>query len=353
MKHYGDNDGLKVLSYNAIITEILTNRNYGKTWAFKKRAVRRAMKHGKKTIWLRMFETEKKECITSFYNSADLQRYCNVSIYDPQYNKNGNIKQIGNTIYFRKKIKGKWTKWKWFLKVYKLSDADAIRSADDVDVDTIVFDEFTKPPHRYNLFRGDIATALSDILFTLKREHEVRIIVTGNKESLSNPINDYFKIPTLPTKYEGIRRFKKGAFVVQQINNKPDNTTNYSKSLFNLFKGTPYGNYIYDDAYKNQKGVKVAKTPHGASIYCQVYIEGKAFKISASNDLFYVNKNIDTTRRVFCDVPPNKWAREQQLVRRYRRYFDALVCAIADGRIYFDNAVTAESFLTFYKWLSI
>ena len=55
-KHYGDKDGLRVLSYNAIITAILSNRNYGKTWTFKRRAFRRALKHGKKTIWLRLFK---------------------------------------------------------------------------------------------------------------------------------------------------------------------------------------------------------------------------------------------------------------------------------------------------------
>ena len=59
--HYGDKDGLLVLSYGAIISAVLSNRNYGKTWAMQRRAFRRALKHGKKTLWLRMFKKEVKD----------------------------------------------------------------------------------------------------------------------------------------------------------------------------------------------------------------------------------------------------------------------------------------------------
>ena len=87
--HYGDKDGLRVLSFNAIITAILSNRNYGKTWTFKRRAFRRALKHGKKTIWLRMFKKEVKEALDTFYKSKDLQKYCGLTIYDKDTNKEG------------------------------------------------------------------------------------------------------------------------------------------------------------------------------------------------------------------------------------------------------------------------
>ena len=166
-KHYGDKDGLRVLSYNGIITAILSNRNYGKTWTFKKRAFKRALKHGKKTIWLRMFKKEVKEALSTFYTSKDLQAYCNISIYDKDNNPQGNLKQIGNTFYYRRKYKsGKFSAWQWFLKVFALTEADALRSADDVDVDTIIFDEFTKTPNKYKRYRGNMVNDFIDILFT-------------------------------------------------------------------------------------------------------------------------------------------------------------------------------------------
>lgn len=102
IKHYS---AIKLLSYNAIYNFIVTNRNYGKTWAFKRRAWRRAIKHGKKTLWLRTFKKEVKEASIKFYASRDLQKFCGIVPYDKE-TKKGNFKQVGNTFYYKKVING-------------------------------------------------------------------------------------------------------------------------------------------------------------------------------------------------------------------------------------------------------
>ena len=145
MKHYSDGEGLRLLSYNAIFNFVQSNRNYGKTWTFKRRAFRRAMKHGKKTIWLRMFKEETKEAVATFFSSADLRTYCGVELFNPETGK-GNVKQEGKTFYYRRNEKAPW---EWFLKVFTLSNPDAVRSADDVKVDTIVFDEKNRYQKEY------------------------------------------------------------------------------------------------------------------------------------------------------------------------------------------------------------
>ena len=104
MKHYSDGEGLRLLSYNAIFNFVQSNRNYGKTWTFKRRAFRRAMKHGKKTIWLRMFKEETKEAVATFFSSADLRAYCGVELFNPETGK-GNVKQEGKTFYYRRNEK--------------------------------------------------------------------------------------------------------------------------------------------------------------------------------------------------------------------------------------------------------
>lgn len=352
-KHYGDKDGLRVLSYNGIITAILTNRNYGKTWTFKKRAFKRALKHGKKTLWLRLFKKEVKEATATFFNSKDLQNYCGLSIYDKDNNKEGNLKQVGSTFYYRKKVNGKWTRWNWFLKLYALSDADAVRSADDVDVDTIVFDEFTKTPNKYKRYFGNMVTDFIDILFSSKREHQVRCIMLGNKESVSNPFFVYFGIKALPASYEGIKTYRKGSFVVQQINNKEETQSNYGTKLNELLKGTAYGNYIYNDAYKLANGFKPRKTPSNANLYVQLYLNNQALKISVLNGFYYVNMKVDNNKRIYCDMLPHKFKNELLLVKKQKRYFVALINALADNRVYYDNEATYEAIQPFYNWLSI
>lgn len=348
--HYGDKDGLKVLSYNAIYSVILSNRNYGKTWTFKKRAFRRALKHGKKTIWIRLFKKEAKECIDTFFSSLDLQAYCGISIYDKDNNPTGNVKQRGKTFYYRT---GPKRPWHWFLKVYSLSDVGALRSADDVAVDTIVFDEFTKPPMDYRRFRGNIATAFTDIFISTKREHKVNCILIGNKESVANPIFNYFGVKPLPASFEGIRKFRKGSIVVQQINNKESTKGDYGEKLMNLLKGTAYGNYLYNGEYKGATGLKPRKTPANALIYCQVIINGQPLKISIHNGYFYVNGRIENTKPIYCDVIAHKYKLERQLVKRHKTFFNGLVNAIADNRVYFDGEASHEVFTAFMSWLGI
>ena len=352
-KHYGDKDGLHALSYNGIITTILSNRNYGKTWTFKKRAFRRALKHGKKTLWLRLFKKEVKEAIATFYTSKDLQKYCGISIYDKDTNPQGNLKQIGGTFYYRKKIKGKWTRWHWFLKVFALSDAGAVRSADDVDVDTIVFDEFTKPTEKYRRYIGNITNDFIDILFSAKREHQIRCILIGNKESVNNPIFTYFNVKPLPTTYQGIKTYRNGSFVVQQINNIEETQSDYGKKMNDLLSGTAYGNYIYKSAYKNEMGFKPRRTPPNANIYCQLVVENQHIKISVVNGFFYVNMKVDTSQRIYCDVLPHKYKNEYLLVRKQKRFFTAFINALADNRVYYEDAQTYEAIQPFMAWLTI
>ena len=352
-KHYGDKDGLHALSYNGIITTILSNRNYGKTWTFKKRAFRRALKHGKKTLWLRLFKKEVKEAIATFYTSKDLQKYCGISIYDKDTNPQGNLKKIGGTFYYRKKINGKWTRWHWFLKVFALSDAGAVRSADDVDVDTIVFDEFTKPTEKYKRYTGNITNDFIDILFSAKREHQIRCILIGNKESVNNPIFTYFGIKPLPTSYQGIRTYRNGSFVVQQINNMEETQSEYGQKMNDLLSGTAYGNYIYKSTYKNESGFKPRRTPPQANIYCQLVIEAQRLKISVFNGLFYVNMKVDTSKRIYCDVLPHKYKNELLLVRKQKRFFTSFINALADNRVYYEDAQTYEAIQPFMTWLTI
>ncbi len=348
-KHYSDGEGLNLLSYNAIFNFVNTNRNYGKTWTFKKRAFRRALKHGKKTIWLRMFKEETKEAINTFFTSSDLRKYCGVELYDPEKNT-GNLKQEGKTFYYRTSNKSPWN---WFLKVFTLSNPDAVRSADDVDVDTIVFDEYTKTPEKYKRYRGSIPNNFIDILFSAKREHEIKCIFLGNKEGFSNPFFRYFGITPPPTNWQGIRTYRNGSIAIQQINNVASVEGDYNSKMADALAGTSYGNYIYKSEYKTATGLKPRKTPANASLYVQLNIHRTPLKISVLDGYFYVNRRIDETKAVYCDTPLHHYRKERLLVRRQRPFFFAFVDALSRSAVYYDNELTHEAIQPFLQWLSV
>lgn len=353
-KHYGDSDGVKLLSYSTgIIYAVVSNRNYGKTWTFKRRAVKRAIKHNKKTIWLRMFKKEMKETINTFFASFDLQKYCGISLYDKEYNKEGNIKQNGNTFYYRKKLKGKWTKWQWFLKVFSMNDVNTLRSADDVNIDTIIFDESAKTKKQLNYFKGDLVNDFIDIFFSLKREHEIKCILLGNKESINNPFYNYFNIkPPLPS-FEGIRSYKNGSFILQQINNIEDESTPYNKRLSCLLENTSYGNYIYNSDYKGVNGVKTRKPPKDANLYVQLYINGVRLVILTLNGNYYISDKVLNSQPIYCDNLPYKYKNEKQLIKRHKQYFKGYINAVAMNHVYYKSMALYEAIQAFNTWLGI
>ena len=163
----------------------------------------------------------------------------------------------------------------------------------------------------------------------------------------------YFNIKPLPTSFEGKRSYKNGAFVIQQINNKEETQSEYGKKMLDLLDGTPYGNYIYNDKYKQETGFKPRKTPNTATLYCQLIFNSQAFKISVCNGYYYVNNKIDKNKRIYCDVLPHKYVHELLLVKRQKRYFIAFINALADNRVYYENPIIYEGLAPFFQWLTI
>ena len=344
MKYF---DAGPTASYNGVFTFFLSNRNYGKTWGFQRRQAQRALKHGKKCIWVRRFKKEAKEAAAKLYKSSDLLAFCGLTPYNPD-TKEGNFKKDGYTFYVKRR--GKWVD---FMKVACLSDANSLRSADDVACDTIVFDEFTTTPEKYSLFRGNEVEAFIDMFISAKRMHKVRCFFLGNKESGSNPYFRYFGVPDMSQTFEGVRRFRNGAVVVQWINNETRTVSEYEKRVFDLLKGTAYGDYLYQSTFKRSAFIKPTKTPPGASLYVQIEWAGAALTFSIAGGFFYVRRGVSEALPVYVDAIQKRHVKEQQLLRRQKCFFTTLINAVADGRVFYESAGTFEACLPFYKWLGI
>lgn len=345
MKYY---NAQQLLSYNAILNFINSNRTYGKTWAFKIRAWRRAVKHGKKTIWVRRFKNEAQECAASFYSSKDLQKVCGIIPYDKD-TKTGNFKQDGGTCYVLRN-----GKWDWFCKIVYLSKSAAMRSADDVMVDTIVFDEYTTTPERYARYRGNEVVDFIDLFFSAKREHIVRLFLLGNNESIVNPYLDYFGIPALPVDFEGIKTYKHGTIAVQKVNNAQRRTVDYDNGVAIMLDGTSYGDYIYQSAYKTNKRNRIAKAPQNATFYAQAVYEGNSLVIRCASGLFFVDKAvIEYSRPVIVDKSMAKYPHEVLLNRHTKKWLDGLQRAIMYGLVRYASNEIAERAFSFIKAVAI
>lgn len=312
----------------------------------QKRAFVRGLKHGKRTLWVRRFRDEKKQAIDKLYKSPDLLTFIGAELYDSE-SKTGNLKQSGRKFYCKR---GK--KWHCFLEVIALCDSRSMRSADDVNIDTIAFDEFTTTPEKYKLYRGDEVQDFIDLFISIKREHEVKVFFFGNKESVNNPYFNYFGIKPLPQEYQGIRTFRKGSIAIQQINNKQRNTTGYENKVNSLLNGTKYQAYL-NNAYKNATDVPIHKLPAYATLYLQVDICNYAVRIMTNGSRFFVTSKMDDTKTVYCDAIKGKYKHERVLLQRNKVFLKGLVNAYAMNKVSYVDLACYEAFRMFLNWLNI
>lgn len=338
-----------IASFNAVFNYIITNRTYGKTWAMLIRSWRRAYKRGKKAIIVRLLAKEVKEFKNQLYKSKDLVKACKGLVpYDPE-TKKGNFRVKGKTCYIKR-----GGRWVWFLKVFACSDANAARAADDVDCDTLYFDEFMQTPEDLARYRGDVVREFSDIFFSAKREHRVTAFLFGNREKVSNPFFEYFGIPPMPVGFEGLRRYRKKSHLVLYVNNKQKEKNAYDKAVRAAFENTAYGDFIYKNKAKTGNAFKRSKTPLKAALLLALEWKSIPIIISAHGGNLYVKRgSVASAPAVYCDTPRGRYKNEYKIVRSMRPLFRPIVNAAALNRIYFENEAAQEACMPFLQWIGI
>lgn len=338
-----------IASFNAVFNYIITNRTYGKTWAMLIRSWRRAYKRGKKAIIVRLLAKEAKEFKNQLYKSKDLVKACKGLVpYDPE-TKKGNFRVNGKTCYIKR-----GGRWVWFLKVFACSDANAARAADDVDCDTIYFDEFMQTPENLARYRGDVVREFSDIFFSAKREHRVTAFLFGNREKVSNPFFEYFGIPPMPVGFEGLRRYRKKSHLVLYVNNEQKEKNAYDKAVRAAFENTAYGDFIYKNKAKTGDAFKRSKTPLKAALLLALEWKSIPILISAYGGNLYVKRgSVASAPAVYCDTPRGRYKNEYKIVRSMKPLFRPIVNAAALNRIYFENEAAQEACMPFLQWIGI
>ena len=327
------------LSYSeAIFYFIDTLRNVGKSWNIARYAWRRAYKRGKKTIIVRLFRKEAKTAAAQMYESRDLIEYCtNLQPYDKE-TKKGNFKKVGRTFYIKRK-----KSWNWFLQIVSLSEFKNMRSADDVDCDTIFFDEYTTTPRKYKQYRGNIAEDFFDLLVTIARQHHVRAIFCGNKEAVFNPFYEYLKLPPLPENFEGIRYYKNKSIVRQQFNKACGKPNKFKSKLAAALKGTPYGEYLFNARTRTQTQIKYYQAPATAQLYEQFYIENTPLKVMSTTDYFYITCKPDLSKGCYTDKVYNHLSNATLYTSAHKQRYGALIRAFTKNKVRYESGRAHEA----------
>ena len=340
-------DNRPLQSHNALLNMTDGARNIGKTFSHKIRAVIRMYKHGKKYEWLRYFRNDVKTTMKKKFITKKIISICNAELNknrDP--NKKpikltvNNFRQEGNFVYFRKTIKDKWD---WFISVNALSDEQAIKSSEDPDTDSLLFEEYRITPEKLARYHGDPVTDFLSIWVTIKRAKKTLAFLIGNKESISDPIKSYFGIKPLDKDFQGIKLYKEGTIAVEQINDVPDEVnTDFDKRFQTLLKGTSYGNFLYGGDVRTIDRTRLKKKPKDAVIYCCFDVGIPVTAYIDKDSFIYFAQGIDKTRMIACDVQNNKYNSVFVISGEDKTRFSTLARAYKCNMIYFTDGIAYE-----------
>lgn len=337
---------VNLMSYGAILNFIIDNRNSGKTTQFKKRALKRALKHHTLTVWCRRFENEFKECKREFLNDKFFK------VLEKDYKskfKREDFKINGNYAYYKN------IPFVYFIYVAK---AKADKGIDAENIDTIVYDEFMTDDAKYNYYRGDEVKDFFTIFFTKKRTHadgtqsNIYIYMLGNRDSFTNPYYTYFGLPTLDLTFTGIKMCRDGSIAVMQLNTPVlENKTVYDKKLSALLKNTSIEKYL-NGGYLSSENMTFYKTPKTAVIYAQ-FDFGYSLSIYVDKNKFYAQKSIDKKRIVFTKKPNSKYKNNYVLDASNKKLFEKLINAYKTNQLYYDNEHTYYYTIKIFEYLNI
>lgn len=330
-KHYHAH---RILSRNAFLNFIIGIRNTGKTWAFKIRAWRRFLRKGKKTVWVRRTEKEVKDVCRDDAFYKKLRKKLGLT--------DKNFKWQGRRGYAN--INGRWV---WFIEVVTVLNAS--KGADDPDVDTVVYDEFTATKRKLSHYHGNEVEDFFNLVITKKRDvKDFRVFFLGNDETFVNPYYVYLNIPSLERDFVGIRSFKNHSIAVEIID--PSFAPQYDDKVTDALKGTRIFDYLSQNTSLDTPQ-RLKTPPPTAKLICQIDFSVPC-SLWAVNGEIYVKSTVDRRRIIYSDRPLNTY--NFQIVRNpERKMFDAIADVYKMGRFYYADGKAYEAFTPFLKYLNL
>ncbi|MBQ1551701.1 MAG: phage DNA encapsidation protein [Bacilli bacterium] len=316
--YYSIND---VLSYNALFNFIIGERGVGKTYSAKKYVTSHYLKKHKEFVYLRRYKSEIKKAMGKTGENKFFEQILNEF---PEHKLTNN----SDTMYIDDKIAG---------YAIPLSVANILKSASFENVDTIIFDEFIIDKGNYHYLQNEIEQLL-DIVETISRLRDVRVIFLGNAISITNPYFTYFDL-TLPYG-STVKTFKDGLILVNYIKNEKYRDIKKKTRFGQLIKDTSYGKYAIDNEMLRDSKSFIAKKTGNAKFYFILFINGNNYGVwlDYSTQFMYISNDIDPNCPIKFSINPDDHDYDTMLIRvRSNPYFKNIIDYYRAARLCFEN----------------
>ena len=308
----------RIISYNALLSIIIGERGVGKTYGFKKYAVKRFLNKHKQFAYIRRYDTDLEASVGTTQDNKFFEQIKN-EFPDSTFKiaKNKKVRKL----YIDNCICG---------YALPLSAADSLKSSSYEDVDLIIYDEFMLKEGSSQHYLRNEPEIILDLIETIGRLRDIRIYCLGNAISSTCPLMSYFDV-TLPYNTD-IKLFKEGTIAIEYIKIEKYREVKKASRFGKLIEGTKYGKYAIDNEFLTDSKAFIKKKDKNAKFYFILYINGKEYGIwrDFKNQIIYVSSDIDpkcpvkfaileedhNESTIFAKVRSNFWFK--QIINHYR-----------------------------------
>ena len=317
------------LSYNAFLTFIVTERGLGKSYGAKKFVAKHFIKKHKQFVYLRRYKTELKEAMMK----KNVPTFWDQIKNDPEL-KGHEFNNSKDTMTIDGKLCG---------FAMPLSIANILKSSTYEGVDTLIFDEFLIDPSTcYHYLRNEVI-ALLEVIETVARLRDIRVIFLGNAISITNPYFSYFNL-TLPYNSEVkiAKRDNKGnpLIVIYYAKNHAYREVKKQTRFGQLIEGTEYGNYAIDNEMLRDSKTFVKKKTKTSKFYFILFLNGKHYGIwiDYQNGLMFISNDYDPNCPIVFSIIPDDHNENTLLIKcRTSPFFKSLVEYYRLAKLCFEN----------------
>ena len=321
----------KTLSFNALLNFIIGERGVGKTFSAKKFVINDYLKNGHQFVYLRRYKTELDMAMEGFFSQLQEAGLFHDCVFEIKTSKKAITKFLcnGEVIGF----------------AMPMSTANILKSASFEKVRTIVFDEFIIDKGTYHYLQNEVIQFL-DVIETVARLRDVRVLLLGNAISITNPYFNFFDL-SLPYGSE-YKTFKDGLILVNYIKNMEYREKKKSTRFGKLIEGTEYGKYAIDNEFLRDSKAFIAKRPKAAKNYSTIIVGGDKFGIWRDwhNGFIIVSNDYDPSNPCTFAFSASDHNEQTILVKaRGSSWFAPIIEAYREGLLYFESQKIKNAFM--------
>lgn len=312
----------KLFSYSeAIMYFVLGERGVGKSYGAIVRAVKNFLKDGSQFVYLRRYNTELDTAVPKFFDAL---------IENDEF-EGVELKVIKSRNMSKFLVDGEVAGY-----AIALSTANILKSTSFSRVSLIIFDEFIIDKGSYHYLRNECEQML-DIIETIGRLRDIKILFLGNSISQSNPYFNYFDL-SLPYDNQ-FKTFRDGLIVVNYIKNMKYREVKKASKFGRLIEGTDYAKYAIDNEFLRDNNNFIEKRNEDAINWNVVILYGRKYGIwiGKKTHRIYVESNYNPLNRMVYSTDEYSHSEDTLVLSAKRDWFKIVVENYKIGNVRFES----------------